>query len=81
MIELVRDDVENLLDGRLPTVLADLSGDVVTPGRLRRVLVDAGVLVVGATSTVVRAEFDRIAFTDDRSYVARFTSWTYHGRL
>jgi hypothetical protein len=80
-MELVRDDIVSLLDGRLPSVFAALSGDVVTPGRLRRVLVDAGVLVVGATSTVVRPEFVRVVIADDRSYVAHFTSWTYHGRL
>ncbi|MEY2974501.1 MAG: hypothetical protein RIR49_921 [Actinomycetota bacterium] len=81
MIELVRHDIENLLDGRLPDAIAAISRDVVTPGRLRRVLVEAGVLVVDESSTVVRPEFERVVIADDRSYVAHFTSWTYHGRL
>jgi len=79
--ELVRAHVEDLLDGRPPDGATALSGAVVTPGRLRRVLVEAGVLVVGETSTVVRPEFTRLVIDDDGSYAAHFTSWTYHGRL
>lgn len=81
MTELSRHHVEDLLDGHLPDHLSALIGGTLTPGRLRRVLVDAGVLVVGETSTVVRAEFDRLVVADDRSYAAHFSSWTYHGRL
>lgn len=76
---LNRADLERAFDGTQAS-LAGLLPDV-EPHRLRRILRNAGVLIVTASDTVIRPEFIHLAVTAGGDYTATFTAWTYHGRL
>lgn len=76
---MTRADLESSFDGTAGSLDGLIPG--ATGAQIRRLLRNAGIIVVSATSADIHPDFDALSVGANGDYTARFTSWVYHGRI